>query len=112
MSDNKILDKLKRSIKSEESFDKKAEEVAENLPKMKKGPITEIWGKVQKLWRVVRDKSIPWYDKIIPLVALLYLVMPIDLFPDFLPGGLVDDAGVILAAFAAVADLVAKKYKK
>ena len=111
MGDNKILDKLKKSIKNEKTFNEKVEEISEKLPEMKKGPIAEIWNKVQKLWKIVQDKKIPWYDKIVPLVALLYLVMPLDLLPDFVPGGLLDDLGVILVAFAAVADLVEKRKK-
>ncbi len=35
--------------------------------------------------------------------ALGYLISPIDAIPDVLPGGLVDDAGVLSAAVAALA---------
>lgn len=49
--------------------------------------------------RLFREPRVPALLKAVPILAGLYLVSPIDLVPDFLPGlGQLDDLGVILAA--------------
>ena len=50
-------------------------------------------------------------DKSIIIGALGYLIMPFDLMPDFLPGGLVDDIGVLLSAIQAVASSITPQIK-
>ena len=42
-------------------------------------------------------------DGITIIGALGYFISPIDAIPDFLPGGLVDDGGVIATAVATLA---------
>lgn len=39
-----------------------------------------------------------WKDKMIIIGALGYLIAPVDAIPDVLPGGFVDDAGVVAGA--------------
>lgn len=79
------------------------------LLRMHRGRIAEIWADVQALWAMVRDPSAAWTSKAIAIGALLYLVSPFDAIPDFLPFvGLSDDAGVILAAVAALAVALVK----
>jgi uncharacterized membrane protein YkvA (DUF1232 family) len=49
--------------------------------------------------RLFREPRVPALLKAVPVLAGLYLISPIDLVPDFLPGlGQLDDLGVILAA--------------
>ena len=49
--------------------------------------------------RLLREPRVPILLKSVPLFAFLYVVSPIDLVPDFIPGlGQLDDLGVILAA--------------
>jgi uncharacterized membrane protein YkvA (DUF1232 family) len=49
--------------------------------------------------RLFRDPRVPALLKSVPILAGLYLISPIDLVPDFLPGlGQLDDLGVILAS--------------
>ena len=51
------------------------------------------------VWKLMLDRRISIRLKIIPLVALLYLLSPIDLFPDIVPLlSLIDDGIVILLA--------------
>ena len=56
--------------------------------------------------RIMTDKRVPVYVKIIPVVVVLYLVMPLELIPDFIPViGYVDDVGVALIGLALVIKL-------
>jgi uncharacterized membrane protein YkvA (DUF1232 family) len=49
--------------------------------------------------RLFREPRVPMLLKIVPVFAFLYVLSPIDLVPDFIPGfGQLDDLGVILAA--------------
>lgn len=49
--------------------------------------------------RLLREPRVPMPLKSVPLLAFLYVVSPIDLVPDFIPGlGQLDDLGIILAA--------------
>ena len=99
------------SIKNE--FGKKAEGYAQDKEKLggllneavnkaqKKGPLEEIWENLQLLFGIVRDwmsgeyKEVPTGSIILIIIGLLYFVSPIDLIPDFLPGGIIDDAVVL-----------------
>lgn len=45
---------------------------------------------------VMRDPAVPRRAKIAPALALVYLAIPIDLIPDFIPGlGYLDDALIV-----------------
>jgi uncharacterized membrane protein YkvA (DUF1232 family) len=48
-------------------------------------------------WRLLRDPKVAPYAKVVlPILALVYLISPIDLIPDLILGlGQIDDAGVI-----------------
>ena len=71
------------------------------------------------VWRLLRDRRVPVFTKIIPLLALVYLVSPWDFVPDFIPIlGQFDDiivVGLLLLLFIAaspahvVADLTIGK---
>ena len=72
---------------------------------MQRGPITDIWDKVQSLWRFVLDPNVPWVKKAAPIGALMYLISPLDAVPDVIPvAGLVDDVAVILSVVKMLAD--------
>ncbi len=50
-------------------------------------------------WRLIRDPRVPLWSKGIPLLAVLYILSPIDLIPDVLIGlGQLDDLGLLLGA--------------
>ena len=67
----------------------------------KKGPLEEIWDNIQLLFGMVKDwisgeyKEIPVGSIVVIIMGLLYFVSPVDIIPDFIPGGLVDDALVL-----------------
>ena len=49
--------------------------------------------------RLLREPRVPLLLKSVPVLAFLYVVSPIDLVPDFIPGlGQLDDLGIVLAA--------------
>lgn len=49
--------------------------------------------------RLFREPRVPMLLKAVPLFAFLYVLSPIDLVSDFIPGlGQLDDLGIILAA--------------
>ena len=50
-------------------------------------------------FRLFREPRVPMVLKAVPLLALLYVISPIDFVTDFIPGlGQLDDLGIILAA--------------
>lgn len=67
----------------------------------KKGPLEEIWDNIQLLFGMVKDwttgeyREIPVGSITVIIIGLLYFVSPVDIIPDFLPGGLIDDALVL-----------------
>ena len=54
------------------------------------------------------DSGADWTSRAIAIGALIYLISPIDAVPDVLPGGLLDDLAVILAAAAQIVDVLRK----
>lgn len=49
-------------------------------------------------WRLLRDRRVAWWMKIIGVLPFVYLISPIDLLPDFLPIlGQMDDIAVLYA---------------
>jgi len=74
-----------------------------------------FWSKLKKVGKtlsrpLVENLLILFYafpdaspaDKAIIAGAIAYFILPVDLVPDFLPGGYVDDAGVVAAAVAKI----------
>lgn len=50
-------------------------------------------------WRLLRDPGVPLLLKAIPLLAMAYLVSPLDFVPDIFPiVGQLDDLGVLILA--------------
>lgn len=56
-----------------------------------------------KLYYAAQDSDTPMWAKSTIYGALGYLISPIDAIPDALPGGFVDDYGVLAVAAGAVA---------
>ncbi len=55
------------------------------------------WENLRFTWRMFRDPRVAPYAKVVlPILALVYLISPIDLIPDMILGlGQVDDVGVL-----------------
>ena len=77
---------------------------------MKRGQIDKIWGKVLSLWNIMRDPKSDIKVKGLAIGALIYLISPLDVVPDFIPlAGLADDAGIILYAISQIAKFTKNK---
>lgn len=82
--------------------------IAGKLGAMNRGPVVNIWDKVQVLWRFIKDPNVAWGKKTAAVGSLVYLISPLDAIPDFIPaGGLLDDVAVILF----VAQMLAESLK-
>lgn len=109
MPENEFFRNMYNSI-NPENFKQKMEEVKSKLEEMKRGPMLKVWNNVVAMWDYLNDKNVPLVKKLIPLAALLYLVIPADLIPDFIPlAGLGDDIAVIMWVFYQYYDQL-KKY--
>jgi uncharacterized membrane protein YkvA (DUF1232 family) len=59
----------------------------------------EIWQQVRLVVYLLRDPEVPFYLKLLPLAALLYVLFPFDLLPDLAPIlGQVDDLTAVLVS--------------
>jgi uncharacterized membrane protein YkvA (DUF1232 family) len=56
-----------------------------------------------RLWYAAQRPDVPVWAKTTIYSALGYFILPADALPDLLPGGYVDDLGVLAAATAMVA---------
>ena len=93
--------------------EKEVAELDEKLPAMKKGVIAKVWDKVLYLWEKIKSPDIPASLKIVIAGALLYLVLPLDVLPDAIPGiGLLDDLTVILTVVREVSKYALPKLEK
>ena len=92
--------RAKKLIDDPKAMRKVAEE-ASRTANNRTGPFQAVLGDFRTLIRLVVAYSRGHYRKIPPeqlaivVAGLIYVVSPIDLIPDFLPGGYVDDALVI-----------------
>lgn len=71
------------------------------------GSPRDILNDVRMAWRLFHDRRVPALAKAIPLMSLVYVIMPFDLIPDWILGmGQLDDLVVVilgLKVFVAVA---------
>lgn len=94
-----IFDNLVKKVKPEDI--KKVSQI--QLDKMKKGPIKEVWPKIQALSEMMRSPQVAWKSKAIAMATLIYLVSPFDAIPDIIPfAGLADDAALIIAVVSTI----------
>ena len=66
--------------------------------------------RLRLLWALFRDDRVsPWLKRLGPLGALLYVLSPIDIIPDFLLGpGQMDDLGVIALMLFVLSKLIVR----
>lgn len=71
------------------------------------GLLQERWEDLQVVWRLIQDREVSLALKLIPILAVLYLLSPIDIVPDFMLGiGQIDDLTILVVALATFLRLV------
>ncbi len=64
------------------------------------------WRKLTFFRLMLRDKRVPLYVKAIPVAVVVYLSIPFDIIPDFIPVlGYLDDVAIALLALALIIKL-------
>lgn len=73
------------------------------------GPLVSLFDDIKTLFQMIGSyingeyRDVPWFTIAAATFALLYLINPIDLIPDVIPGvGLIDDAAVITICIAMI----------
>lgn len=66
----------------------------------RKGLVAELFKQLSLVWKLMMDRRVPASTKfLLPLMALGYLIFPIDLIPDLAPVlGQLDDLAIVLIA--------------
>ena len=64
----------------------------------------------QLCWRLLRDERVAtWIKAAVPMMAIAYVIMPVDLIPDFILGlGQIDDVGMIGIALLVMTRVLPK----
>ena len=66
------------------------------------GMLTELLNNAHLTWKLLLDPKVNALAKLVPAAALAYLIMPIDVIPDMIPGlGQLDDIAIILLGIRA-----------
>jgi uncharacterized membrane protein YkvA (DUF1232 family) len=65
------------------------------------GALTQLVRTLRLVWRLLKDSRVPVWPKLIIPAAILYVLSPIDIIPDFILGlGQLDDLGIVALALA------------
>jgi uncharacterized membrane protein YkvA (DUF1232 family) len=57
----------------------------------------EMWHQLRLVWYLLRSPDVPIYLKLLPLIAVIYIIVPTDLIPDVFPFvGQLDDLTALL----------------
>jgi uncharacterized membrane protein YkvA (DUF1232 family) len=103
---------LRKSLEKAADWGQKADEkdfaqVDRNYVAMKKGPLVKVWDKVIAMHKAFISSKTPASTKILLIGALIYMIVPTDIIPDFLlPAGLLDDAAVIVFIYAQCREIL------
>lgn len=73
------------------------------------GFLGEVMDQIRLVWRLLTDSNVPIWAKLIPPLAIFYLISPIDLLPDPVLGlGQLDDLAVILLGLKLFVEMCPK----
>ena len=72
----------------------------------------EVIKKALQLYYTSQASGTPTWVKAAIYGALAYLIAPLDMIPDFLPGGFTDDMGILAGTLSAVIAHITPEVKK
>ncbi len=59
--------------------------------------VQDVARQARLAWRLLWDQRVPLWTKLIPPAALAYVIFPVDILPDLMPGlGQLDDIAILL----------------
>jgi uncharacterized membrane protein YkvA (DUF1232 family) len=93
--------RAERFLRDPDAADKLADKADAKVGGKGSGAMSKIIAETRALIRLVRAyatgeyRHVSWESMVLVVGALIYVVSPIDVIPDVLPVGLVDDAAVI-----------------
>lgn len=74
--------------------------------------VFHLWKNARNYYTLLTRRSTPVYIKALAVAAVVYLLSPYDLVPDWLAGlGIVDDIAVITLAFSVISRLLKRREK-
>jgi len=102
---------IEKVVKNEESIKNRFKELEGKIQKELAEDLSLILSLIKDYWKD-EYKVVPWRTIALTVFALLYLLNPLDLIPDFsLPLGILDDLAVLGFVVASVKDDL-EKYKQ
>ncbi len=112
ISSEQAQDELKKGMRNvtEEDVQKVLDKQEEIEKKFKSGgPLGKFITEIKLLFTLIKDyvsgeyREIPWWTISAVVAALIYVLSPIDLIPDFIPIiGYIDDAAVVAACLKLI----------
>jgi uncharacterized membrane protein YkvA (DUF1232 family) len=93
--------RAERLLHDPEAAEKLAASAETKVQGKRGGALNKVMMETRALIRLLRAyvtgeyRAVAWESMVLVVGALIYLVSPIDVIPDFLPGGLIDDAAVV-----------------
>ena len=72
----------------------------------------EVIEKALQLYYTAKSAETPRWIRVLIYGALAYLIAPLDMIPDFLPGGFTDDMGILAGTLSAVIAHITPEVKK
>lgn len=102
---SKALERAKSYAKDPKALRDLVQKATRKMSSIPKAPFAELWGYLQAMLRLMRAyyrgeyRNIRFANLVLIIGAIIYVLDPLDLIPDWIPGlGFLDDATIL--AFA------------